>query len=70
MQSKKFRSQQFYIGDLVAANWRPEKYLGLGVILEIHENRWNERSISVLWQGIGVTKEAAMDLVLIEQVVD
>lgn len=70
MQSKKFRNQQFCIGDLVAPNWKPKQYTGLGLVLEIHENRWNERCISVAWQGIGLTKEAPIDLLLIEQALD
>ena len=70
MQSRKFRSQQFYSGDLVAPNWKPKQFHGFGLVLEVHENRWNERCISVMWQGVGVTKEAPMDLVLIEQVLD
>jgi hypothetical protein len=70
MQSKKFRNQQFCIGDLVAPNWKPKEYLGCGVVLEVHENLWNERCISVFWQGTGMTKESPIDLVLLEQVVD
>ena len=70
MQSKKFRNQQFCVGDLVAPNWKPKQYTGCGVVLEVEANRWNERCISVLWQGIGFSKESPIDLVLLEQVVD
>lgn len=70
MQSKKFRNEQFCVGDLVGPNWRPKEYLGFGLVLEVHENRWNERCISVLWQGKGLTKESPIDLVVIEQALD
>ena len=70
MQSKKFRNQQFCVGDLVGPNWRPKQYTGCGIVLEIEANRWDERCISVLWQGTGFSKESPIDLVLLEQVLD
>lgn len=70
MQSKKFRNEKFRVGDLVAPNWTPETYYGAGLILEIKSVGWTERGISVYWQGVGVTKECSVDLLLLEQVVD
>ena len=70
MQSKKFRNQQFCIGDLVGPNWTPKQYTGFGIVLEVNANRWHEKCVTVCWQGIGVTKESPIDLVVIEQVLD
>lgn len=72
MQSKRFRNQQFCVGDLVAPNWRPDKYYGTGIIFDVKFTGWNERGISVYWQGegIGATKECSVDLVLLEQALD
>jgi hypothetical protein len=70
MQSKKFRNQQFCKGDLVAPNWRPTQYHGCGLVLNIEHNRWDEKSITVYWQGMFSSKEAPVDLVLLEQVLD
>lgn len=70
MQSKRFRNEQFYVGDLVGPSWSPREPLGLGIILSIEPNRWDEPCVTVYWQIIGQTKEAAMDLKLLEQVLD
>ena len=70
MQSKKFRNQQFCVGDLVAPNWTPKQYYGAGLILEVKSEGWSERGISVCWQGIGISNECSIDLVLLEQAVD
>lgn len=70
MQSKKFRSQQFCKGDLVGPNWKTKQPIGLGVVLEIESNQWNEKSIVVCWQLLGITKEAPIDLNLVEQSLD
>jgi hypothetical protein len=70
MQSKRFRNEQFCVGDLVAPNWNPKEFIGLGLILEIQHNRWNEPSIIVYWQGTGITKEAPVDLNLLQQALD
>lgn len=70
MQSKKFRSQQFYVGDLVEPNWRQKTPHGLGIIIDIETNRWDTRAITVCWQLALTTKEAPMDLNLVEQAVD
>ena len=70
MQSKKFRSKQFCKGDLVGPNWNPKQPIGIGVVLEIEANQWNERCVTVCWQLLGITKEATIDLVLLEQSLD
>lgn len=70
MRSKKFRSQQFYVGDLVSPNWKPKIPTGLGIVLNIKTNQWHEKSIVVCWQLTGVTEEAIIDLNLVEQVLD
>lgn len=70
MQSKKFRSEQFCVGDLVAPNWKPYNPIGLGIVLKIDANRWNERYITVCWQLSGITKESPIDLNLLEQAID
>jgi hypothetical protein len=70
MQSKKFRNQQFCKGDLVATNWRPTQYHGCGLIVDVQPNSWHEKCITVYWQGMFVSKESPIDLVLLEQVLD
>lgn len=70
MQSKKFRNQQFYVGDLVCPNWNPKKPMGLGLIIHIESNRWDEPCITVCWQIAGTTKESPIDLMVLEQTLD
>jgi hypothetical protein len=70
MQSKKFRNQQFCKGDLVAPNWNPKQPIGLGLILDVQVNRWDEKCITVYWQLCGLTRESPIDLNLLEQAID
>lgn len=70
MQSKKFRNQQFCIGDLVSPNWNQKTPHGLGIVIGIEHNRWDEKAITVCWQLAVISKESPIDLDLLEQVVD
>ena len=70
MQSKKFRSQQFCVGDLVEPNWKQRTPHGLGVVIDIEHNRWDEKAITVCWQLTVTSKEAPIDLNLLQQAVD
>lgn len=55
---QKFRSQQFYVGDLVEPNWKQQTPHGLGVVIDIEHNRWDEKAITVCWQLAVTSKEA------------
>lgn len=71
MQSKKFRSQRFYVGDLVEPTWNPKQPMGTGMIIEIKDiRRLAEPFIVVSWQLAGITKEHEMDIKVISQVLD
>lgn len=70
MQSKKFRNQSFCIGDLVEPNWKQKTPHGLGIIIDIEHNRWDEKTITVCWQLSLTSKESPIDLNLLEQAVD
>jgi hypothetical protein len=70
MRSKKFRNQQFCIGDLVEPNWNQKTPHGLGIVINIEHNRWDEKAITVYWQLAAMSKESSIDLNLLEQVID
>lgn len=70
MRSKKFRNEQFRIGDLVEPNWKQKIPHGLGIIVNIEQKRWDECCITVFWQLAAASKEAPIDINLLEQVVD
>lgn len=70
MQSKKFRNQQFCVGDLVEPNWKQKSSHGLGIIINIEYNRWDTKSITVCWQLNAISKESPIDLNLLERVLD
>lgn len=70
MQSRRFRSQQFCVGDLVEPNWKPDKPHGLGIVLDVEHNRWDEKAITVYWQLSFTSKESPIDLILLEQAID
>ena len=70
MRSKKSRNQSFCIGDLVEPNWKQRNPHGLGIIIDIEQKRWDECCITVCWQLAATSKEAPIDLKLLEQAVD
>lgn len=71
MQSKKFRSQQFYVGDLVLPTWHPKEPMGTGLIIEIKDvGHRTEPFIVVSWQLDGIKREHPMDIQVISQTVD
>ena len=71
MQSKKFRSQKFYIGDIVEPNWHPKQPMGAGMIIDIKDvGHRTEPFIVVYWQLAGLTKEHEMDIEVISQTLD
>lgn len=71
MQSKKFRSQKFYVGDLVVPTWTPKQSMGTGMIIEIKDvGHLTEPFIVVSWQLAGITKEHEMDIKVISQTLD
>lgn len=71
MQSKKFRTQKFYVGDLVHPTWTPKQSMGTGVIIDIKDvGGRTEPFIVVCWQLAGITKEHEMDIKVISQTLD
>ena len=74
MQSKRFRNQQFYKGDLVAPTWNPRVPYGLGVIVDIDYDIINSGittpSVGVYWQNGLYQKEHLMDIKVVEQALD
>lgn len=71
MQSKRFRSRQFYVGDLVSPNWTPKVPLGFGLVLEVdYFTIDNHRPIKTLWQSGMIENNSPIDLILVEQVLD
>lgn len=70
MRSKKFRNEQFCVGDLVEPNWKQQNPHGLGLVIEVQTNRWDEKCITVCWQLATTSKEAPIDLNLLEQAID
>ena len=71
MQSKKFRIQKFYVGDLVEPAWTPKQPMGTGLIIDIEDVGYRtEPFIVVSWQLAGITKEHEMDIKVISQTLD
>lgn len=71
MQYKRFRSQQFYVGDLVEPNWHPKEPMGTGIIIDIKDvGHRTEPFIVVSWQLRGITNEHPMDINVISQTLD
>jgi hypothetical protein len=71
MQYKRFRSQQFYVGDLVEPNWHPKEPMGTGMIIDIKDvGHRTEPFIVVSWQLRGITNEHPMDINVISQTLD
>jgi hypothetical protein len=70
MQSKRFRNEQFCKGDLVSPNWNTKQPIGIGLVLNVEANRWDEKCITVCWQLLGITKESPIDLNVLEQSLD
>ena len=67
MQSKRFRNQQFYPGDLVIPNWNDKESLGKGIVVEILDTRVNH-CIRVLWQNGKMMDEAYVDIIVVSPV--
>jgi hypothetical protein len=72
MPSKKFRSNKFYVGDLVEPTWNPKEPVGLGVVVDILNTgiRVTEPYIIVSWQLAGLIKEHEIDIKVVSQAVD
>lgn len=71
MQSKRFRSQQFYVGDLVEPTWNPKDPMGTGIIIEIKDfGHRTEPFIVVSWQLKGISSEHPIDIQVISQTLD
>ena len=67
MLSKKFRSQQFYIGDLVIPNWNDKEGLGKGIVVEVIDDFANPY-VKVLWHNGKTANEAFMDILVVSPV--
>lgn len=70
MRSRKFRNEQFCVGDLVRPNWNSNEPLGLGIILNIRDDFRTNQNIKVFWQLGICTQEAPFDLEVIERRLD
>lgn len=67
MQSKRFRNNQFYPGDLVKPVWNDDGVHGKGIVLQVNDTV-RYITVRILWQNGKIVDEAPMDVEVISQV--